>query len=124
MVKIDPAVRFFKAEIRGREVLAANFMPVHWQKALSNTRQSKIHSTRISDWLISIKSMFDDASVVELNRPCRLVVRSSRCGQPIREDGGSNPPWDNFLLRNTSLTSKTIIPKLEVHPGQLSDTAL
>ncbi len=30
--------------------------------------------------------------------PCRLVVRSSRCGLfAIREDRGSNPRWDTFF---------------------------
>ena len=37
---------------------------------------------------------FDDRRIA--SRPCRLVVKSSRCGIPNREAGGSNPPWDIF----------------------------
>ena len=33
-----------------------------------------------------------------VSRPCRLVVKSSRCGIANREAGGSNPPWDIFFF--------------------------
>lgn len=41
-------------------------------------------------------------------RPCRLVVKSSRCGIANREAGGSNPPWDTFFLNLRAVTGSEI----------------
>ena len=78
-------------------VLASVFLDVQRKILVSDLFVSALHTPALDETFRAISISF--ILLLLAIGPCRLVVRSSRCGYPqFREDGGSNPPWDTFFF--------------------------